>query len=396
MKLGWAKRMNSVENPALDNVLAIINRPDIISFAGGLPAPDCFPVEEMAAAFAETLAEDKGSALQYGACDGFRPLKEWVATYMVERQAMASCSPDEVLITSGSQQGIELIARALLEPGDRVIVESPSYMAALQVFSNIEAVSIAAPSDEDGLITEGLAELIRKEKPKFIYVIPTFQNPSGITMTLKRRKELIKIAHEEGIPILEDNPYGELRYMGESLPPLKSLSSNPEEVLYLGTFSKIVAPGLRLGWMVTTPEVVRKLSLVKQSTDLLCNLTSQFALTRYLQSGALLPHLEKIKANYKVKRDAMEEAMKKHFPKEVHWANAEGGMFFWATLPESIDTMEMLDDALAAKVAYVPGVAFYPDGQGKSSMRLNFSNATPEKINEGITKLGEVIASRLK
>ena len=200
--------MNSVENPALDNVLAIINRPDIISFAGGLPAPDCFPVEEMAAAFAETLAEDKGSALQYGACDGFRPLKEWVATYMVERQAMASCSPDEVLITSGSQQGIELIARALLEPGDRVIVESPSYMAALQVFSNIEAVSIAAPSDEDGLITEGLAELIRKEKPKFIYVIPTFQNPSGITMTLKRRKELIKIAHEEGIPILEDNPYG--------------------------------------------------------------------------------------------------------------------------------------------------------------------------------------------
>ena len=215
-------------------------------------------------------------------------------------------------------------------------------------------------------------------------------------MTLKRRKELIKIAHEEGIPILEDNPYGELRYMGESLPPLKSLSSNPEEVLYLGTFSKIVAPGLRLGWMVTTPQVVRKLSLVKQSTDLLCNLTSQFALTRYLQSGALLPHLEKIKANYKVKRDAMEEAMKKHFPKEVHWANAEGGMFFWATLPESIDTMEMLDDALAAKVAYVPGVAFYPDGQGKSSMRLNFSNATPEKINEGITKLGEVIASRLK
>lgn len=392
MKLNWAKRMSLVDNPSLDVILSVIGKPGLISMAGGLPSQDAFPVVEMEKAFTAALEDAKGNALQYGATEGFMPLREWIAGYMNEQGI--SCSAQNIMVTSGSQQGIELIARSLVEPGDTVIVESPSYMAALQVFVNQEARIVAVPSDGEGIIIEGLKEILVKEKPKFIYVIPTFQNPSGLTLGKKRREELLSIANELEIPLVEDNPYGELRYKGEPQPTIKSLPG-AEGVIYLGTFSKIVAPGLRLGWMVTSPEVIRKFAALKQSSDLLSNQTSQMALVKFLETGILPAHIEKVKALYTVKRDAMEAALVKYFPEGVTWTDAEGGMFVWATLPEGIDTMEMFQDALEAKVAYVPGVAFYPDGRGKSSMRLNFSGPSPEELEEGIKRLGDVIRKKM-
>lgn len=394
MNLNWANRMDLVENEALEVLLAIVGNPKIISFAGGLPSQDAFPVKEMESAFSKALEEMQGTALQYGATEGFMPLRKWIANYMKEQDI--SCTEANVMVTSGSQQGIELVARALLDPGDTVVVESPSYVAALQVFKNQEAKIVAVPSDGEGIITEGLKEKLMELKPKFIYVIPTFQNPSGLTLGRKRREELLKISRELHIPILEDNPYGELRYKGEAQPPIKSLAK-PEEVIYLGTFSKIVAPGLRLGWIVASPEIIKKLAALKQSSDLLSNQTSQIALTKFLETGILPSHLEKIKGLYKSKRDAMEEAMKKYFPEGVTWTDAEGGMFVWATLPGNLNTMDLFQDALAENVAYVPGAAFYPDGdeRGNTSMRLNFSGPTLEQIDEGLRRLGEVIRKKI-
>ena len=395
MKMNWGKRMTLVENPSLDAVLAVLGDPTVISMAGGLPSQESFPVKEMAESFAKTLNEVKGNALQYGATEGYMPLRQWIAGYMNSQNI--DCNEKNIMVTSGSQQGIELVARALIEPGDTVVVESPSYMAALQVFKNEGAKIIAAPSDQEGIMMEGLKELLEEVKPKFIYVIPTFQNPSGLTLGKERREKLIEIARELKILVLEDNPYGELRYKGEAQAPLKSIAA-PDEVIYLGTFSKIVAPGLRLGWMVTTPENSKKLAALKQSSDLLSNQTSQIALFKFLETGILPAHIERIKGLYKVKRDAMEEALKKHFPEGVTWTDAEGGMFVWATLPEGLDTMKMFPKAMAEKVAYVPGSTFYPDGddRGKRSMRLNFSGPTPEQIEEGIKRLGEVIRKEME
>ena len=393
--MNWGKRMTLVENPSLDAVLAVLGDPTVISMAGGLPSQESFPVKEMAESFAKTLNEVKGNALQYGATEGYMPLRQWIAGYMNSQNI--DCNEKNIMVTSGSQQGIELVARALIEPGDTVVVESPSYMAALQVFKNEGAKIIAAPSDQEGIMMEGLKELLEEVKPKFIYVIPTFQNPSGLTLGKERREKLIEIARELKILVLEDNPYGELRYKGEAQAPLKSIAAS-DEVIYLGTFSKIVAPGLRLGWMVTTPENIKKLAALKQSSDLLSNQTSQIALFKFLETGILPAHIERIKGLYKVKRDAMEEALKKHFPEGVTWTDAEGGMFVWATLPEGLDTMKMFPKAMAEKVAYVPGSTFYPDGddRGKRSMRLNFSGPTPEQIEEGIKRLGEVIRKEME
>ena len=395
MKMNWGKRMTLVENPSLDAVLAVLGDPTVISMAGGLPSQESFPVKEMAESFAKTLNEVKGNALQYGATEGYMPLRQWIAGYMNSQNI--DCNEKNIMVTSGSQQGIELVARALIEPGDTVVVESPSYMAALQVFKNEGAKIIAAPSDQEGIMMEGLKELLEEVKPKFIYVIPTFQNPSGLTLGKERREKLIEIARELKILVLEDNPYGELRYKGEAQAPLKSIAAS-DEVIYLGTFSKIVAPGLRLGWMVTTPENIKKLAALKQSSDLLSNQTSQIALFKFLETGILPAHIERIKGLYKVKRDAMEEALKKYFPEGVTWTDAEGGMFVWATLPEGLDTMKMFPKAMAEKVAYVPGSTFYPDGddRGKRSMRLNFSGPTPEQIEEGIKRLGEVIRKEME
>ncbi len=395
MKMNWGKRMTLVENPSLDAVLAVLGDPTVISMAGGLPSQESFPVKEMAESFAKTLNEVKGNALQYGATEGYMPLRQWIAGYMNSQNI--DCNEKNIMVTSGSQQGIELVARALIEPGDTVVVESPSYMAALQVFKNEGAKIIAAPSDQEGIMMEGLKELLEEVKPKFIYVIPTFQNPSNLTLGKERREKLIEIARELKILVLEDNPYGELRYKGEAQAPLKSIAAS-DEVIYLGTFSKIVAPGLRLGWMVTTPENIKKLAALKQSSDLLSNQTSQIALFKFLETGILPAHIERIKGLYKVKRDAMEEALKKHFPEGVTWTDAEGGMFVWATLPEGLDTMKMFPKAMAEKVAYVPGSTFYPDGddRGKRSMRLNFSGPTPEQIEEGIKRLGEVIRKEME
>ena len=394
MKMNWGKRMDLVENPSLEAVLAVLGDSTVISMAGGLPSQESFPVKEMQESFTRTLDEVKGNALQYGATEGYMPLRQWIAGYMNSQDI--ECNEKNIMVTSGSQQGIELVARALIEPGDRVVVESPSYMAALQVFKNEGAKIIAAPSDHEGIMIEGLKELLEEVKPKFIYVIPTFQNPSGLTLGKERREKLIKIAQELEILILEDNPYGELRYKGEAQAPLKSVAA-PDEVIYLGTFSKIVAPGLRLGWMVTTPENIKKLAALKQSSDLLSNQTSQIALFKFLETGILPAHIERIKGLYKVKRDAMEEALKKHFPDGVTWTDAEGGMFVWATLPEGLDTMKMFPKAMAEKVAYVPGATFYPDGddRGDRSMRLIFSGPTPEQIEEGIKRLGEVIRKEM-
>ena len=398
----FAIRTHKMTSSAIRELLKLTEKPDIISFAGGLPAPEVFPVEDFADACQRVLRDKGAQALQYSTTEGFVPLREMIARHTA-RYGM-NINIENILITSGSQQALDLIGKIFIDPGDRILVESPTYLGALQAWNAYEAEYITVPTDKDGMIVDALEEALH-QKPKFIYVLPNFQNPMGTTLPLERRKKIVELADRFGIPIIEDDPYGQLRYDGEPIPSVVVLDGQfqqPEStcysgnVIYLSTFSKILAPGIRLAWVIAPPEVIRKLVQAKQGADLHTPTFNQMVAYEVSHGGFLDRHIHFIRRTYKQRRDIMLGALDSYFPPSVDWTQPKGGLFLWATTPPEIDTTELLKAAVEQKVAFVPGAPFHPNGGGQNTMRLNFSNATPENIQEGIARLGKVMHICLK
>ncbi|SKC88303.1 aminotransferase-like domain-containing protein [Maledivibacter halophilus] len=394
MELNYSDRMGGIKASEIRELLKLTVRPEVISFAGGLPAPELFPVEELKKVSQKVLEEDGQSALQYSPTEGFPPLREKIAERM-EKMGVKTAA-DNILITNGSQQGLDFSGKIFLNPDDIVIVESPSYLGAINAFKAYQCKFLEVPTDNDGMIMEKLEEALKtKENIKMIYVIPDFQNPSGRTWSLERRQKLVELANEYNLPIIEDNPYGELRFEGERLPSIKSIDTEGR-VIFLGTFSKTFCPGLRIGWVCASDEVLNKYILVKQGADLQSNSMSQRELDAFLDVYDLDEHIEKIKKLYKSRRDLMLETMKEHFPKEVKFTHPEGGLFTWAVLPEHVNARELMKKSLERNVAFVPGGSFFPNGGNENTMRINYSNMPENRIVEGIKILGEVIKEELK
>ncbi|MCP4359917.1 MAG: PLP-dependent aminotransferase family protein [Chloroflexi bacterium] len=407
-KQRYAQRMKQMGSSMIRELLKLTQQPDIISFAGGLPAPELFPVAEFDAAASRILAEHGRQALQYSATEGYLPLRQFIVEKMEQYGIQAT--PDNVLITSGSQQALDLIGKMLLNPGDMILTERPTYLGALQAWRAYQAQFTTVPIDERGLCTYELGEALCTG-PKFMYILPNFQNPSGVTLPLSRRQSLIHIADQYGIPIIEDDPYGELRFEGEHLQPLivldaEELRQRPHSpkahgylrgnVIYLSTFSKTLAPGLRLGWIVAPEEVIQRCVMAKQGMDLHSSSFVQMMVYEVVQNGFLQQHVKHIRQVYRERRDMMLQAMETYFPSGVSWTRPKGGLFLWVTLPEEMDSAILLQKAIEHKVAFVPGSAFYPDNGGQNSFRLNFSNARPEQIETGIQRLGRMLAAEIE
>src|SRR5271157_2151220 len=398
----YAQRTKTAKNSIIRELLKLTTKPEIISFAGGLPAPEMFPVEQFREACDRVLATQATAALQYGPSEGYKPLRELIIAQMASYGIIATV--DNVMITSGSQQALDLIAKLLINRGDRILVESPTYLGALQAFDLMGAEYVTVPIDGQGLQTRLLEGALRSG-PKFMYVLPNFQNPGGVTLSEDRRRQLVWLSDKYGIPIIEDDPYGQLRYEGEHIKPLVVLDRMNElrdngynlgNVIYLSTFSKVLAPGLRVAWIVAPPEVIRKLVQLKQSADLHTSTFSQMVIYEAARDGFVYEHVKLIRRVYKERRDAMLQALQDYFPPQVSWTHPHGGLFLWVTLPTGIDTMKLLDTALRQDVAFVPGDPFYPGGDTGSHMRLNFSNATLDQIREGIRRLSIAVAHELE
>ena len=387
MNTRFARRMGSVRPSTIREILKVTEQADIISFAGGLPAPELFPVAEILTATERVLREGGAAALQYGPSEGYAPLRESFAAE--SRRRGIDCTADDILIMTGSQQPLDLVSKIFLDAGDCVLTENPTYMAALQAFQCYECRFASVPMDEGGLIPEALPELIEREKPRFLYTIPNFQNPTGVTLTAERRRALYSIAARYGILVVEDDPYGALRYAGEKIPPVKSLDTEGI-VLYHSTISKTIAPGLRIGWVVAPEEIRRKLTIAKQASDLHTSSLDQRIVHRYLSDFDSDAHVERIRQSYGERFSIMETVLRETMPPGFTWTRPEGGMFLWVTCPEGVDTSELMLEALKQKVLFVPGRDFFPDASGQRFMRLNFSNASPESIREGIGRLAEV------
>jgi 2-aminoadipate transaminase len=389
----FAERTERMHASDIREILKVTAMPDVISLAGGLPAPEVFPIEQFRAAYDRVLAEQGSVALQYSASEGYRPLRELIA----QRLNNAGCrwSGSNILMTNGSQQALDLISKIFLNPGDKVLLEKPSYLGAIQAFDSYEADYAVIPMDDHGMVTSELDGILRRERVKFIYALPNFQNPSGRTMTLERRKELLEVAVRHGVPIVEDDPYGELRFEGEDIPSLQSLDQD-EIVIGLGTFSKILAPGLRLAWMAIPGGLYEMFVLAKQPADLHTATITQMATYEVAKDGFIDRHIPHIRSVYRERRDAMLDALETSFPLSAKWTKAEGGLFVWAELPPEIDTRELLVEAVEQqKVAFVPGQSFHADRSGQNTMRLNFSNVPPERIRLGIERIGKAIERRL-
>lgn len=390
----YAQRTQRMQGSAIRELLKFTENPEVISFAGGLPAPDVFPIKEFKAACVKVLDEHGPQSLQYGTTDGYVPLREMIARHTARYGI--EVTTENILITSGSQQALDLLGKIFINPGDRILVESPTYVGALQAWNAYGAEFIPVPYDENGMVTDQLEEKLRIG-PKFIYVLPNFQNPTGSTLSFERRLKLIELAERYGVPIIEDDPYGQLRYEGEHLPSLNVLDSQTRaqdrcysgNVIYLSTFSKTLAPGIRLAWVIAPPEVIHKLVLAKQGTDLHTATFNQIVAYEVAHGGFLDRHVKHIRDVYRERRDVMLDTLQEHMPEGVKWTRPQGGLFLWVTVPEMIDTKELLAEAVKQKVAFVPGDSFYPVNGKKNNMRLNFSNAKPEKINEGISQLGK-------
>jgi 2-aminoadipate transaminase len=398
--LRYAQRTQRMSSSAIRELLKLTEQPDVISFAGGLPAPEVFPVEEFRLACEQVLRTAGAQALQYSTTEGYLPLREMIARHTARYGI--EVSPENILITSGSQQALDLLGRVFINPGDRILVESPTYLGALQAWNAYGAEFVPVPLDEDGMVT-GALEAALRAGPKFIYVLPNFQNPTGVTLSRERRQELVELAAHYGVPIVEDDPYGQLRFDGEHLPSVVLLDSQYRgcdscyqgNVIYLSTFSKILAPGLRLAWVIAPPEVIRKLVQAKQGADLHTATFNQLVAYEISHGGFLDRHIHHIREVYRERRDVMLAAMDRHFPAEVDWTQPQGGLFLWGILPERLNAAEVLAVAIEKKVAFVPGDPFFPCGGGHNTMRLNFSNAKPENIRTGIARLGQVLAEQL-
>jgi 2-aminoadipate transaminase len=401
----YAQRTKGIKSSAIRELLKVTQRPEIISFAGGLPAPDVFPVARFHEACCRVLEQNASQALQYGASEGYEPLREMVARHIARYGIKAKA--DNVLITSGSQQALDLIGKLLINPGDRVLVEAPTYLGALQAFNIYGADYVSVPSDDDGLRTDVLEEPLRSG-PKFMYVLPNFQNPGGTTLSEGRRHELVLLADRFGIPIVEDDPYGQLRYEDEHLTPLVVLDRENlrrddgysiGNVIYLSTFSKTLAPGLRLGWIVAPTDVISKIVQLKQGADLHTSTFTQIVAYEVAKDGFLDEHVKVIRKVYRERRDVMLASLKEFFPPEVTWTYPKGGLFLWVTLPKGMDCQKLFQCALQEKVAFVPGDSFYAGNgfaeEGLRHFRLNFSYGQPDQIREGVRRLSVALKQQM-
>ena len=394
----FAERTTVMRSSAMRDLMAITARPEVISLAGGLPDTSTFPPQSFAAQMTRIAQESAAEALQYGPTEGFEETKDCILEVMGAEGMLPD--PDDIIVTTGGQQGIDLVTKTLIDPGDVIICEAPTYPGAVPVFCSYQADVVQVECDEDGMdidLLESLLGELRAEgrRPKFIYSVPSFQNPAGVTMSFERRQRLVELARANEILVVEDNPYGLLRYGGEPMPPLYQLDGG-DFVIYVGTFSKILSPGIRLGWTVAPPPVLEKIVLGKQATDLCTSTLTQYFVREYFAERRWQRYIDDLVEIYRERRDVMVEALRNNFPAEATWTEPEGGLFIWATLPDYIDTSDLLAKALRADVAFVPGQAAYVDGRGRHSMRLNFSGVTADEIREGVRRIGEVIAEQVE
>jgi 2-aminoadipate transaminase len=394
----FARRTQVMRSSAMRDLMAITARPEVISLAGGLPDTSAFPPESFAAQMTRIAHESSAEALQYGPTEGFEQTRRCIVEVMgAEGMAL---DPEDLIVTTGGQQAIDLIAKTLLDPGDPVICEAPTYPGAVPAFCSYEADVIQVTTDDDGIRMDELEQVLARlasegRRPKFIYSVPSFQNPSGVTMSGERRARLVELAREYEVLVCEDNPYGLLRFEGEPQRPLYALDGG-DYVLYVGTFSKILSPGIRVGWVAAPPPVLEKIGLGKQAADLCTSTLTQFFVREYFAEGRWREYINSLIKIYRGRRDTMLDALERHFPERAEWTRPAGGLFVWATLPDFIDTTDLLAKALREDVAFVPGRAAYADGRGAHSMRLNFSGSTEDEIREGIRRIGRVVSEQVE
>jgi len=390
MPMPFSARIQGAKRSFIREILKVTANPEVISFAGGLPNPATFPVEQFAAAAARVLAEDGASALQYSTTEGYPPLREWIAARYAKRKGLV-VDPDDILITTGSQQALDLAAKVFLDAGDAMVLEKPGYLGAIQAFALFRPGWRPVPLEEDGPDLEVLARHL--DGAKLFYAVTSFQNPSGLSYSRAKREVVAKLLDQSGAFFLEDDPYGELRFAGEDLPPVYAW--RPERSVLLGTFSKIAAPGFRLGWMVATGEIKERLVIAKQAADLHTGSLDQMVVWRFLADNDFEAHIARSRELYRVQCEAMQAACAEFLPPEVRVTKPQGGMFLWAEMPAAINAVELLKMAVENKVAFVPGEAFYVDGTGSNTLRLNFSNSDPERIRTGMRRLGECMRACL-
>lgn len=383
-----ASHVVDLETSIIREILKISSQPGVISFAGGLPAPEMFPLQDLARIACEVLEKYGAAAVQYSLSSGILPLRELIAKRASDQGIPTEAS--NLLVTAGAQQAIELVARAFVEPGDYILTENPTYVGAMQAFNYYRARYATVEMDSDGIITDQVAKVLKKYPIKLIYTVSNFQNPTGITMSQARRVELVELAAEHGIPIVDDNPYGDIRFTGQPVPTLKAMGG--DEVISLQTFSKVIAPGLRVGWMNGHKSIIAQFEKVKQCADLHTGTLVQYLIYEFVNQGLLEPHIEKIKADYRAKGELMLKTMEETFPSSITWTRPEGGLFLWVELPRGMSAKDLLPKAVEMKVAYVYGEPMFPNGGGENTLRLNFSNATRENIVEGIKRLGRLFS----
>jgi len=392
----FAQRTRGMKSSAMRDLMAITERPDVITLAGGLPDTTAFPIDQFRQVAGE-LTGQAARALQYGPTEGMAVVRDCIVEVMAAEEMRVD--HDELLITTGGQQVIDLMCKTFVDPGDVIVAEAPTYPGAVPTFGAYEADVVQIAMDADGMRIDELEEMLDRldaegRRPKFVYTIPSFQNPGGVTMSLERRRRLVRIAHDRELLVLEDNPYGLLRYEGDPVPTLQRLDGG-NYVVYLGTFSKILSPGVRLGWAAAPAPIIAKMNLGKQGADLCSSSMSQLFVAAYFAHGRWREYVRTQIEVYRRRRDALLDALADHFPREAEWTYPQGGLFVWATLPDYLDTTDLLARALSEKVAFVPGRAAYLDGRGGSSMRLNFSGVTEDDIREGVRRIGKVVREQV-
>ncbi len=380
------------------DLMAITARPEVISLAGGLPDTSTFPRGTFAAQMTRIAQESAAEALQYGPTEGFSETIDCILQVMGAEGMLPD--PDDVIVTTGGQQAIDLVCKTLVDPGDVVVCEAPTYPGAVPVFCSYQADVIQVECDSEGMRIDELEAVLDRlaaagRRPKFVYSVPSFQNPAGVTLSLERRRRLVELARQRELLVIEDNPYGLLRFGGDPLPPLYQLDGG-DFVIYIGTFSKILSPGIRLGWAVAPPPVMEKIVLGKQAADLCTSTLTQYFVREYFAEGQWREYIDSLVEIYRRRRDIMLDALAEHFPAQATWTEPEGGLFIWATLPDYIDTSDLLAKALRENVAFVPGQAAYVDERGRNSMRLNFSGVSDDAIREGVRRIGKTIAEQVE
>jgi 2-aminoadipate transaminase len=385
----FAARAEQLQSSFIREILKITQQPEIISFAGGLPSPATFPIDAMKQAFDKVLSTQGKVALQYGPTDGYTPLRQWIADSL--SQGGARIKAEQVLMTSGSQQALDLLGKVLIDEGSRVLVETPSYLGALQAFSVYRPEFVSVATDNDGVLPESVAAV--GAGARMLYALPNFQNPTGRTLSAQRRIELVETCARIGVPLIEDDPYGALSYKGQ--PQAKMVAMNPDGVIYMGSFSKVLTPGIRLGYVVAPLPLARCLELAKQAADLHTSQLTQMVVHEVIKDGFLDSHIPTIRTLYSNQCQAMLDALTEFFPAQVSWTKPEGGMFIWVTLPKHIDAMVLLEESLKEKVAFVPGAPFYANAAETNTLRLSFVTVPPEKIRTGIARLGKLIAAKM-